>query len=75
MPRLKERPKPFAEVRRLLLGYEMDGPKMARAMDRCETTGKRRLDHPEELTLGELGRICRNTGIPADEIRAAIKFQ
>ena len=74
MPRLKTKPAPFADVRRLLLGYELDGPKMGRALDTSTTTGKRRLDHPEELTLAELAKISRRVGIPADVLRNAIKF-
>ena len=74
MPRLKTSEPPFAAVRRLLLGYEVDYKRMAGAIGTSPKTGKRRLDHPEELTLLDLRNICRSCGIPADEIRAAIKF-
>ena len=73
MPRLKTPDPPFIAMRRLLLGYGMNGPLMGRAMGTTDKTGKRRLDHPEELTLGELKKLSR-AGIPAEEIRDAIKF-
>lgn len=66
--------KQFATLRRLLLGYEIDANRMALALCVCQKTGRRRLDHPEELTLGDLRRLCRRYNIPADEIREAIKF-
>ena len=74
MPRLKTPDPPFTSLRRLLLGYEIDANRMAQALRVCSKTGKRRLDHPEELTLEDLKRLCHRWNIPADEIREAIKF-
>ena len=74
MPRLKTPEPPFAAVRRLLLGYEVDYKRMAAAIGMSTRTGQRRLDHPEDLTLEDLRRLCRCCGIPADELRNAIKF-
>lgn len=74
MPRLKVSDPPFSRMRRLLLGYELDGPRMGEAIGASPKTGKSRLDHPGDLTLEELRRICRHCGIPADEIREAITF-
>ena len=74
MPRLKTPDPPFIAMRRLLLGYGMNGPLMGAALGVTDKTGKRRLDHPEELTLDDLKKLSRYTDIPADEIRAAIRF-
>ena len=74
MPRLKTPELPFASVRRLLIGYELDSVHLAQALGVSRKTGKHRLDHPEELTLDDLRKICRNTRVPADEIREAIRF-
>jgi hypothetical protein len=52
----------------------MNGPLMGQALGVTDKTGKRRLDHPEELTLDDLKKLSRHTDIPADEIRAAIRF-
>ena len=74
MPRIKIPDPPFSELRRLLLGYEIDSVRMSAALGVCRKTGKQRLDHPEELTLDDLKRLCHRWNIPADEIREAIKF-
>jgi hypothetical protein len=63
---------PFVKVRRLLLSYEMNGPKMGNALGKSAKTGKAKLDHPETLTLGELWKISKKVGIPVDELREAI---
>lgn len=65
---------PFADVRRLLLGYEFDGPSLGLIIGASKSTGNRRLQNPGDLTLSELRMICRNGNIPADRIRDAIKF-
>lgn len=38
-----------------------------------KNTLRRRLQHPEEFTIGELLAISKRIGIPIEEIRAAIK--
>lgn len=74
MPYLKQRPAPFAEMRRLLLGYELDGTALGPIIGRTSKTARARLKNPGDLTLSELADICKRAHIPADEIRAAIKF-
>lgn len=73
MPFLK-RNDPYAELRRLLKGYGMSGSRLARTIGKCENTARERLACPGRLTLDEIGMICRNGHIPADELREAIKF-
>ena len=74
MPRLKQPERPFMDIRRLLLGYELNSVRLARAAGISESTAQRRLANPGDLTLAELKRICRNGGIPAERIREAIQF-
>jgi len=74
MPKLKEKKQPFEAVARLIKGYGLTGYALADVMYCSEYTARERLRHPERLTLEELGFICKNGHIPADEIREAIKF-
>ena len=75
MPYLKKRPAEFEDVVKLLKANDLgSGCRLARVLGTCDSTGLSRLNHPGDLTLRELGKICRNGHIPADEIRAAIKF-
>ena len=70
----KKRERPFAEVARLIKGYGLDPPKLATVIGRSRPTAAERLKEPDQLTLGELKMICLSGGVPADEIKAAIKF-
>lgn len=74
MPRLKKADPPFWDVRRLLLGYELNAPTLSRATGMSESTAARRLANPGDLTLNELRRICRYGNVPADRIKEAIHF-
>lgn len=71
MPYIRPREKPYAQVVRLLKGYDLHPAELSRVMGCSANTARRRLEHPEEFTLGELGRISRNAHIPIDEIREA----
>lgn len=71
MPRVKTPEIPFAKVKRLLLGYGLNGPKLAKVLKCSEPTARTRLDDPSKLTLGELAKISRH-GVPIDEIRESI---
>ena len=75
MPRLKQPDRPFMDMRRLLLGYELTSVHLAKAAGISESTAARRLANPGDITLTELRRICRNGGVPADRIREAIHFE
>jgi len=72
MPYCKTREVPFAKMRRLLLGYELNGSKLASVLGCSTTTGKRKLDNPWSLTLEDIDRINRVAHIPIDELREAI---
>lgn len=74
MPYLKPDPIPFISMRRLLLGYEINGSTLATILDVEVSTARRRLRNPETLTLRELALINKYGRVPAEEIREAIKF-
>lgn len=72
MPHVKPKAPPFSRMRRLLLGYGFNGPRLARVLDVSEPTARKRLDNPELLTLQDLDRISRYGHVPIEEIREAI---
>lgn len=73
MPFVKQREKSFARLSRLLRGYAKTA-ELAAALDRSFPTAKARLDHPEDLTLGELKKASQRLHIPVEEIRATITW-
>ena len=72
MPRLKERPTPFAKVSRLIKGYGFNGSNLEPILGYSAKTNRKKIEAPRELTLGDLEKICKNGHIPIDEIREAI---
>ena len=64
--------KPFAKMRRLLLGYEVDAVALSEIIGCSYNTARTRIDNPERLTLSELDAINRKGHIPIEEIREAI---
>lgn len=62
----------YARMKRLLQGYELTAPKLAKVLNVSYPTARQRLMDPSRLTLGELDRINRFGHIPMDEIREAI---
>ncbi len=72
MPRLKERPIPFAKVQRLIRSYGYNGSNLEPVLGYSAKTNRKKIEDPRELTLGDLEKICRNGNIPIDEIREAI---
>ena len=74
MTKKERKTDPYDKVRRLLRGYGVDSPHLARAIGCCEETARIRLKEPARLTLHELRRICLDCGVPADELRDAISF-
>lgn len=73
MPYCKPKEIPYEKMRKLLLGYEMNGVKMAAILGlKSATTGKRKLDEPVRLTLGDIDRLNRFGHIPIDELREAM---
>ena len=63
---------PYARMQRLMKGYGLNGPKLAEVLKCSEPTARDRLKNPENLTLGELWKICQRGHINMDEIREAI---
>ena len=73
MPYVKLAEKPYSAMRRLLLGHEMTGRRLAKVLGCSYSTAARRLDGPDTFTLGELVVLSVNGHIPIEEIRAAIR--
>lgn len=74
MPYLKKRTIAFEDVGRLLKGYDLTGCRLARVLDKCESTARNRMRNPGEFTLNELSAICKSGHVPAEKIKEAIKF-
>ena len=72
MPYIKKDEVPFVEMQRLLRGYELTAPALAKVLGCSEGTARSRLKSPADLTLGELDRLARFGHIPMEKIRAAI---
>lgn len=72
MPYTKPREEPFAKLRRLLRGYELNERRLSEILGCCWKTAQSRLNNPGEFTLDELARISRKAHIQMDEIRDAI---
>lgn len=72
MPRIRPRDVPFVKIKRLLIGYGLNGPALAEVLDCTPNTARSRLERPETLTLAELELVSRKGHVPMDEIRAAI---
>lgn len=72
MPRLRQQSPEFAKLGRLLKGYGATGASIARAIGSAPGTGKKKLDEPKYLTVGDLARLSAVFGIPFDEIREAL---
>lgn len=72
MPYVRQPEVPFARVRRLLLGYELDTARLAGILGCSLPTARSRLANPQQLTLGELERISRLGHVPMAEIKEAI---
>lgn len=72
MPRLRQTQTEFAPLGRLLKGYGASGAAIARTLGCAPTTGKKKLDEPKYLTVGDLAKISVAFGIPFEEIRSAL---
>lgn len=64
---------PFIDVRWLLYSYHLRGDQLADVLRMSPAAARVRLKNPGKLTLNELQMIC-DSGIPAEEILEAIKF-
>jgi len=74
MPYIKEKPKPFAAVGRLLKGYDVTPTALAEKTGWSYGKSASRLLNPETLTLLELDIISRRFHIPMEEIRQSIRM-
>lgn len=72
MPKLRQSKPDFAPLGRLLKGYGATGAAVARAIGCAPTTGKKKLDDPKYLTVGDLSKLSLAFGIPFEEIRNAM---
>lgn len=72
MPRLKQSNPAFVKMKRLLVGYGLNAPKLAPILGVSEPTAKKRIDQPETLSLRDLDRINRLGHIPLEEIKSAL---
>lgn len=72
MPRLRQQRAEYDKLGRLLKGYGANGASVARALGCAPATGKKKLDEPKYLTVGDLGVLSAAYGIPFDEIRECI---
>ena len=66
--------KPREPMTRLLMGYGLDSVALASVLGCSRPTAKGRLQDPGRLTLAELRDICVRGGVPADEIRQAVRL-
>lgn len=71
MPHVKQPKRPYEKERRLLLGYELNAPRLAGILGCSENTARQRLADPGQITTEEWSRIHRFGHVPVDEIRAA----
>lgn len=72
MPYLKPQKKPYEKMTRLLKGYGFNGENLAPVIFVTPTTARKRIEHPEQLTLLDIGNINRRGHIPLEELREAI---
>nr|DAK83935.1 MAG TPA: LAMBDA REPRESSOR (TRIPLE MUTANT)/DNA COMPLEX-DNA COMPLEX, DOUBLE HELIX, TRANSCRIPTION-DNA.1A [Caudoviricetes sp.] len=70
MPYLKGREPKFAKVARLIKGYATP-PKVAEMIGCSANTARKKMNDPQQFTLGELNLICRSAHIPVEEMRQA----
>ena len=57
------------KMTRLLRGYGLNAPQLAKILFCSETTARTRLKDPNTITTGEWRKIHRNGHIPIEEIR------
>lgn len=69
MPRVRDTVSPMT---RLLLAYEINGVRLANALNCAPKTARSKIENPDKLTMGDLKNIHRAFGIPVDEIRERV---
>lgn len=72
MPYIKKT-EPYAKMQRLLRGYGLNAPALAKVLGCGETKARKLLNgNTANLTLGDLDRINRFAHIPIEEIQKSI---
>lgn len=76
MPHIKnEKVKvPFFEIRKVLLGYEVNAPLISSVIHCSEKTARKKLRNPEFFTLADIALLSRFCHIPIEEFRDGIKL-
>lgn len=72
MPRIKQ-PEPWGKMTRLLRGYGLSGPELAKILGCSAPTARKRLENPGTLSLEEIYAISCRAHVPMEELRAAIQ--
>lgn len=70
MPKIKQpNPHPLTE---LLKSKDLRGSQLARILDTCQYTAKKRLDDPSLLTIRDLRRLARSGKLPIEKVRECV---
>ena len=64
----------YEPFRRLLRAYGVEGERLAKVLGCCPHTARARMKEPGTMTYNEMRCLCIGYGIPADEIRGALRF-
>lgn len=70
MPYIKKKTE-FEKVSRLIRGYAT-APKVAEMIGCSAPTARKKLNNPQEFTLGEIRTICLRAHIPVEDMRGAM---
>lgn len=68
----KKQTVPFIKLSRLLKGYDLNPPALAKVLGVSMPTARTKLNNPSKLTLDDLSKIHRFGHINWDEIKATI---
>lgn len=61
-------------LRNLIRGRFLTGRALAKVLKKAPGTGRKRLEHPEDLTVAELFRLVDSRQIQAEELLNALRF-
>ena len=71
MPHIPKK-EPHDAMGRLLRGYQLGSPQLARVLGCSAPTARSKLNNPGRLTLDDIMKINKSGHIPIEEIRDAI---
>ena len=69
----KKPDKPFLGMYRLLKGYDLDAPALAKVLGCSVPTARAKLDDPQRINLGDLAKIHRYGHIEWGAIQEQVK--